>query len=140
VSEAAANQRFVVGVPTIDALHEECEAVLGGLAEVIARGDDAGPALAALQEHLERHFLHEESLMSESAFPPGGCHAREHASVLEVVAEVRRRYALGERDPAERLPEAVLEWFEVHAGSMDAALAAWLKAPREARITANPAF
>jgi hypothetical protein len=34
----------------------------------------------------------------------------------------------------------VLEWFEVHAGGMDAALAAWLTAPREARIAANPAF
>ena len=140
MSEAETRHRFAVGVPTIDALHEECEAALGGLAEVIARGDDAGPALAALHEHLERHFHHEESLMAESAFPPGGCHAREHQSVLEVVAEVRRRYALGERDPAERLPEAVLEWFEVHAGSMDAALAAWLNAPRDARITANPAF
>jgi hemerythrin-like metal-binding protein len=140
VSEAATRHRFAVGVPTIDALHEECEAALGGLAEVIARGDDAGPALAALHEHLERHFHHEESLMSESAFPPGGCHAREHQSVLEVVAEVRRRYALGERDPAERLPEAVLEWFEVHAGGMDAALAAWLTAPREVGITVNPAF
>ena len=140
MSEAETRHRFAVGVPTIDALHEECEAALGGLAEVIARGDDAGPALAALHEHLERHFHHEESLMSESAFPPGGCHAREHRSVLEVVAEVRRRYALGERDPAERLPEAVLEWFEVHAGSMDAALAAWLNAPRVAPITANPAF
>jgi hemerythrin-like metal-binding protein len=140
VSEAATHHRFAVGVPTIDALHEECEAALGGLAEVIARGDDAAPALAALHEHLERHFHHEESLMSESAFPPGGCHAREHQSVLEIVAEVRRRYVLGEREPAERLPQAVLEWFEVHAGSMDAALAAWLNAPCETRSTANPAL
>lgn len=60
--------------------------------------------------------------------------------MLEVVAEVRRRYALGEREPAERLPEAVFEWFELHAGSMDVALAAWLNAPREARIAANPTF
>ena len=140
MSEAARRHRFAVGVPTIDALHEECEAALGSLAEAIASADDAGPTLAALHEHLERHFQHEESLMSESAFPPGACHAREHASVLEVVAEVRRRYALGERDPAERLPEAVLEWFELHAGSMDAALAAWLNAPREARITTNAAL
>lgn len=140
MSEAATNHRFAVGVATIDALHEECESALSGLARVVAGGEDASLALAALHEHLERHFRHEESLMSESAFPPGGCHAREHASVLEVVAEVRRRYALGERDPAERLPDAVLEWFELHAGSMDAALAAWLNAPTEARITTNPAL
>lgn len=131
------SQRFAVGVPTIDALHEECEAALAHLAEAIAREDDAGSALVALHEHLERHFRHEETLMTESGFPPSGCHLREHTSVLEVVAEVRRRYALGDRDPAERLAEAVLEWFELHATSMDAALAAWLNAPSDVRVTAN---
>jgi hemerythrin len=140
VTVERASQRFAVGVPTIDALHEECDAALAYLADAIARGDDAGPALAALHEHLERHFHHEESLMTESAFPPSGCHLREHASVLEVVAEVRKRYAQGEHDPAERLSEAVFEWFELHAASMDAALAAWLNAPREVRIAANSMF
>jgi hemerythrin-like metal-binding protein len=133
VSEALAANRFAVGVPTIDALHEECEASLSQLADALGRGDDATVALAALHEHLERHFGHEESLMDQTNFPPGACHQREHASVLEVVAEVRRRYAAGERDPAGRLPPAVLEWFELHARSMDAALAAWLNAPPEAR-------
>ncbi len=140
MTAAPANHRFAVGVPTIDALHEECEVALAHLATAITRGEDVGAALAALHEHLERHFQHEESLMSDSAFPPSGCHLREHASVLEVVAEVRKRYALGERDPAERLPEAVFEWFELHAASMDAALAAWLNAPREVRIAANSTF
>ena len=88
-------------------------------------------ALADLHDHLERHFQHEESLMSASDFPPAGCHQREHASVLEVVAEVRRRYAGGERDPAARLADALVEWLELHAGSMDAALAQWLNAARE---------
>jgi hemerythrin len=140
VTEAPANHRFAVGVPTIDALHEECEAALADLAAAITRGDDVGPTLAALHDHLERHFQHEESLMTDSAFPPSGCHLREHASVLEVVAEVRKRYAQGERDPAGRLPEAVFEWFELHAASMDAALAAWLNAPRDVRIAANSTF
>ena len=106
----------------------------------MAGGDDATEGLAALHEHLERHFRHEEALMADTGFPPAACHQREHASVLEVVAEVRRRYALGERDPALRLAEAVLEWFEVHAGSLDAALAAWLNAPRDVRVTANTTF
>lgn len=133
MSEQHVAGRFAVGVTTIDALHEECEASLARLADAIGRGHDATEALAALQEHLERHFEHEESLMERTDFPPGACHQREHASVLEVVAEVRRRYAAGARDPAERLPAAVLEWFELHARSMDTALAAWLNAPPEAR-------
>lgn len=137
MNEADPASRFAVGVPTIDTLHEECEELLSRLADAIGRGDDATAALAAMHEHLVRHFEHEESLMDQTGFPPGACHQREHASVLEVVAEVRRRYASGERDPAERLPAAVLEWFELHARSMDAALAAWLNAPSEARQAAH---
>jgi len=137
MSEAHAASRFAVGVPTIDALHDECEESLARLADAIGRGADATAVLAALHEHLVRHFEHEESLMDRTGFPPGACHQREHASVLEVVAEVRRRYATGERAPAERLPAAVFEWFELHARSMDAALAAWLNAPPEMRQAAQ---
>jgi hemerythrin len=122
--------RFAVGVDSIDALHVECEATIAQLASAIESGSDASTALAVLHNHLERHFQHEESLMAESGFPPAGCHQREHASVLEVVAEVRRRYAGGERDPAARLADAIVEWLELHAGSMDAALAQWLNTAR----------
>jgi hemerythrin len=128
--------RFAVGVDSIDALHIECEAAIAHLAAAVESGGDATAALAGLHDHLERHFQHEESLMSASDFPPAGCHQREHASVLEVVAEVRRRYAVGEQDPAVRLAEAILEWLELHAGSMDAALSAWLNAPRDAAVIA----
>jgi hemerythrin len=123
--------RFAVGVDSIDALHVECEATIAQLASAVASGGDATAALAGLHEHLERHFQHEESLMSASDFPPAGCHQREHASVLEVVAEVRRRYADGEHDPAARLADALFEWLDLHAGSMDASLAQWLNTARE---------
>jgi hemerythrin-like metal-binding protein len=136
---AADPGRFAVGEASIDRLHEECERVLALLAADIASQRDASASLQGLQQHLERHFAHEEQLMSASSFPPAGCHQREHASVLEVVAEVRRRYADGDRDPAARLSEAVLEWFGVHAGSMDAALAAWLNASSDVAAAANPA-
>lgn len=123
--------RFAVGVDSIDALHVECEAMIAQLATAIESGSDATSALAELHDHLERHFQHEESLMAASDFPPSGCHQREHASVREVVAEVRRRYAGGERDPAARLADALVEWLELHAGSMDAALAQWLNTARD---------
>ena len=127
--------RFAVGVDSIDALHVECEATIAQVASAVESGGDATTALAGLHDHLERHFRHEESLMSASDFPPAGCHQREHASVLEVVAEVRRRYAGGEHDPAARLADALFEWLELHAGSMDAALAQWLNTATEASRT-----
>jgi hemerythrin len=134
--------RFAVGEPSIDRLHEECELVLARLGAVVSAHEDPKLALDDLHAHLERHFAYEESLMTSTAFPPAGCHQREHASVLEVVAEVRRRYAHGDGDPLSRLPEAIVEWFGIHATSMDAALAAWLNThgsrddPREERASA----
>ena len=121
-----ASGRFAVGEPSIDQLHEECEAVLAQLDAAISARTDAGVALDRLHEHLARHFAHEESLMTSTSFPPAACHQREHASVLEVVIEVQRRSAQGDRDPALRLPAAMFEWFGIHASSMDAALAGWL--------------
>jgi hemerythrin len=129
--QAQARGSFAVGVPSIDALHVECEAMLLRLASAIAADAGIDAALAALQEHLVRHFSHEEALMAQTSFPPAGCHEREHAMVLEVVAEVCRRSGAGDRAPAERLAAAVTEWFELHAAGMDAALAAWLNARRD---------
>lgn len=115
---------YAVGVPSIDALHVELEERLGALTD---SGVDAQAALAALQDHLQRHFTHEETLMAQSGFPMADCHAREHLSVVEVVTEVQRRLAEGDAAPLGRLAPAMLEWFAVHATSMDAALASYLK-------------
>ncbi|HTN48281.1 MAG TPA: hemerythrin domain-containing protein [Burkholderiaceae bacterium] len=136
----AASGRFAVGIASIDTLHEECELALAGLADALRPGatrEQCAAALLSLQEHLMRHFAHEESLMAASAFPPGACHQREHASVLEVVVEVRRRHEAGDSDTAPRLAAALLEWFEIHAASMDAALALWLNGARD-RVPAEP--
>lgn len=115
--------RYAVGIPAIDELHVECEAMLARLRDAVAAGGDATAHLAALHDHLVRHFEHEERLLMRSSAPTCACHMREHASVLEVMVEVRRRYAEGDRDPAARLAEAIYEWLDVHAHGMDAALA-----------------
>lgn len=116
----ARERSFAVGVPSIDAMHVEFEQRVQALQDA---GDDAGGALDALEEHLQRHFEHEQALMAASGFPMEACHAREHATVLEVVAEVKRLHGAGEIEPLHRLAPAMLEWFAIHAGSMDAALA-----------------
>ncbi len=119
-----------VGWVPIDALHVEFEA----LAARLAAGADL-TVLDALLAHIDRHFDTEERLMAESGFPLLACHQREHAGVREVVAEVRRRFVAGEPEFAQRLTEALPEWFALHAGSMDQALAHHLVA-RQNRLHA----
>ena len=115
---------YAVGIASIDAMHVELEERLAALT---AAGDEPQAALAALQDHLQRHFSHEEALMQQSGFPMAECHAREHLSVVEVVTEVRRLLEQGDAAPLGRLAPAMLEWFGVHAASMDTALASYLK-------------
>jgi hemerythrin-like metal-binding protein len=124
---AAAPAVGAVGYAPIDELHLEFER----LAARLAAGDDLPATLEALLEHIDRHFGLEERLMTETGFPMLGCHAREHAGVREVVVEVRRRHAAGETEFAARLAEALPQWFALHAGSMDAALAQFLRARAE---------
>lgn len=126
---AATRGGYAVGIDSIDALHEELEdrlAALQAAAGPSGAGAAAG-ALADLLEHLQRHFAHEEGLMAGDDFPMASCHAREHASVLDVVTEVLRRLEAGDAGPLERLAPAMAEWFALHAAGMDAALAAHLR-------------
>lgn len=114
---------YAVGIASIDALHAELEERLAALSSAAS---DPPAELAALLQHLHRHFDHEEALMRESQFPMADCHAREHRSVIEVVTEVQRLLAEGNSAPLGRLAPAMLEWFALHASGMDAVLAAHL--------------
>jgi hemerythrin len=116
---------YAVGWPAIDELHAECDALLMAL----ARADDTGlpSALALLYQHLLDHFGLEEALMQASEYPRLDCHKREHDAVLRVIDRVRPLCDAGDFATPRRLAAEFPQWFEVHAGSMDAILAAWLR-------------
>lgn len=86
--------------------------------------------LAVLDEfiaHTEAHFGQEERWMEAMQFPPLACHRTEHAGILEVMREVRKRIAGGEAHYGEVLAKAIAEWFPLHAQSMDAVLALYIR-------------
>lgn len=82
--------------------------------------------LDTLISHSVAHFEQENQWMEENNFPPAGCHRREHDAVLEVMTEVRRRFALGEADLGQRLAEEMPLWFEHHVDTMDNLLAQFM--------------
>jgi len=123
---------FQVGYPPMDAVHEEFH----GLLEALQSPGDEGEKLLALHEHLLRHCSQEERWMRESNFPACECHQREHEMLLEVIAEVRRRFDAGDSEIVARLALELPQWFELHANSMDAALAVHL---RELEAASAPA-
>jgi hemerythrin-like metal-binding protein len=114
---------FEVGFEPMDAIHREFHDLLAALHQA----GDEGEKLLALHEHLLRHCSQEERWMRDTSFPARAAHEREHEMLLEVVAEVRRRFDAGDSEVVTRLAQELPHWFELHANSMDAALAVHLR-------------
>lgn len=122
------SDQLVLGHAEMDHTHQEFVALLNAVGA--AEGADVLASLDVFIAHTEAHFAQEEAWMEERQFPPRGCHAREHAGVLEVVREVRERVVNGEPQYGRTLAEALAEWFQVHASSMDAMLALFIENPK----------
>ena len=86
--------------------------------------------LAKFQEllaHTVEHFAQEERWMLATGISADFCHFSQHNNVLDIMREVDRRATAGELDLIPRMLEALVEWFPMHANSMDASLVSYLK-------------
>ncbi len=123
VQKGSDNGYFVVGYGPMDDIHREFHDMLAALEQP----GDEGEKLLVLHECLLRHCAQEERWMRASNFPSRAAHEREHETILEVVAEVRRRFDAGDMEIVTRLAQELPQWFEEHANTMDSALAVHLR-------------
>ncbi len=138
MSEVQWQDRHLLGLEPMDTTHREFVALLEAAAAADAAGMPA--ALEALAAHTEEHFEMERRWMEDTDFPPQHCHKGEHENVLMIVREVRARVAGGESELGRQLAIALAEWFDGHAATMDAMLAAWmLERGHEKACAAEPA-
>lgn len=127
MTDVVTHHRIFVGFKPIDDLHLEFEAIVDTLndpAEV-----DYGAHLLALHEHLLRHCATEERFMQQEDYVHYARHKRAHEHLLDSVSEVRRRFDAGDEEAVHRYAEELMGWFEIHAQTEDAELAAFLKGP-----------
>lgn len=118
------SDEFRIDDGPLDEIHAEFIECLNALGA--AQGEGALPALDRFIEHTERHFAEEEAWMSACEFPRIFCHTTQHASVLQVVRDVRTRIVAGETGLAPLLATAIAEWFRDHAATMDTMLAQYM--------------
>lgn len=112
---------FVLDNARMDQTHHEYVDMLNALDEV---ADDVFAAgLNEFIAHTEAHFGQEDRWMKRTNFAPVNCHTSEHANVLEIMREVRRRVGEGDFEIGRRLIKELGPWFANHAETMDAALA-----------------
>lgn len=131
------NDALVLDRGVMDETHREFIELLNRLAD--AQPEDALAVLDEFIAHTEAHFGQEQKWMEDLAFPPLACHVREHEGVLEISREVRNRLAAGQAKFAQVLAQAVAEWFETHAASMDHVLALYMKEKAYEPMQAAPA-
>jgi hemerythrin len=119
------SEELVLGDPRTDLTHQEFIDLVNATADCEAT--QKLPKYQELLVHTVEHFAQEERWMLACGVQSDFCHFSQHGSVLEVMKEVERRALAGEIDLIGQMLEALVEWFPMHASSMDAGLVNFLQ-------------
>ena len=117
---------YAVGDASIDHTHREF------LELCVAASQAQGPTfverLNALFAHTRAHFADEEARMQATAYPAFGEHRAHHQHLLGDLERFCQRTAAGRSAMARAwLNDSLPQWFDLHARTMDSALAVHLR-------------
>lgn len=120
------DEKHLLGFSEMDETHKEFAELVNLLGQM-AEPESFKVMFAELLAHTKSHFDYEDSLMVNSAFPALAEHRSEHNRVLGQLHQINERVQKGfivmGREYVKELPQ----WFDLHAATMDSALAAHLK-------------
>ena len=116
---------LMLGVPAMDATHEEFVALLAAAEQ--ASDDTVIADWAALVDHTQQHFANEDRYMQATGFAAANCHSTHHAMVLSVMRQGLEMGRAGDLAPIRQMTRELAAWFVQHADTMDAALALHLQ-------------
>jgi hemerythrin len=122
-----------IGVPQVDAQHQELFKQVEGLIQAARQRDRSQiePTLGFLGRYAFAHFRDEEALMAETGYPEADAanhrdaHERFRAQLRELSAEFDERGATALVSLT--LHNWVAEWLRRHVGGMDQTLGRWLR-------------
>ncbi len=125
-----------VGVPEIDAQHEELFRRVDRLHDAMLARDRAGAVelIGYLGEYVRTHFGMEEGLMRAVGYPEREPHTAEHGRFTAAVVDLQRALAQEGASAALvlRLEREVSGWLRRHVYTTDLALGAWVRDRRAA--------
>lgn len=118
--------RYLLGIADMDRTHQEFVELVNRLGS--ADKPEFIQLFDQLELHTQNHFTAENALMQQTGFPAIREHMDEHQRVLGDLQRIGQRVvsgrtALGRDYVTQHLPL----WFDLHAKTMDSALAAHLK-------------
>lgn len=120
-----------MGVPELDAEHEEMFTRMDRLHDAILAGERAEVSrmIEYLREHAVRHLAAEETMMVAIGYPDRERHLREHEAFLATVRELTRRHDANGPTAVlvHDVERAVSRWIEGHVATQDVALGAFAR-------------
>jgi hemerythrin len=114
----------------LDAEHRVQIGLVTALRQALENDEDAA-AIAELLDRLvsytDAHFMAEQLLMRQYAYPFYEAHELEHDRLVEQVHELQRRYQSGELALTMQVARSLEEWLFAHTKGTDHALEEYLK-------------
>jgi hemerythrin len=124
------HDRSVADNQNLDAEHRVQISLVTALREALENDEDE----AAVAERLDRlvsytdaHFMAEQLLMRQYAYPLYEAHELEHDRLVGQVHELQRRYQAGELALTMQVARSLEEWLFSHTKGTDHALEEYLK-------------
>ncbi len=117
---------FETGVKDVDHEHQELVGLINELhakLEADADQDTVADFLGEVFARISAHFALEETVMRKHAYDEYADHKADHEALLDEIRDIMDAHATGEYgDYAEKLSDAVRDWFVTHFKTRDARL------------------
>jgi hemerythrin-like metal-binding protein len=111
------SQEFSVGIPAMDAQHQELIAILNDLlraGHVGAGSETVSEMLSRMREYATRHFHSEEALLDKHGFPDLGHHRQEHQQYRRKIADLCLKAMEKDETVSEELLDYLSWWWQHH--------------------------
>ena len=114
-------ESYSVGNEQIDHEHMVFIDIIGRVHEAVIKRksmDDVKRIMDELEKYASFHFISEENIMIDSAFPDVAEHKKEHEKLLNSLNEKIIEIISGDKDSTE-LVSFLIDWFVIHTTSLD---------------------
>ena len=123
------NQKYSVGVHTLDDQHTGLFNILNDLHEAMMKGQAqslTGPLLKKLVDYTRSHFAAEEALLARTQYPGLKEHKALHVELVKQVEDYVERFDRGEITLNLHLLNFLRDWLTNHIQKTDREYGPWL--------------
>ncbi len=123
-------ERFSVGIPSIDEDHKKLMSLINNLQSAILYPTDEAFERQALQElvdYTQYHFQREERLMQENGYPDFEAHKQQHQKMIARVQDFLAAYERDREGTVQEMTDFLKDWLIRHIAGTDQQYSAFLK-------------